>query len=218
MGEYEPMLNEPRSFQQNNTTSIDEHDEPTEPIRRANVDAFVPTIPNTVLPSDEEDVPAPKTSTQPFPHHYVQQPSSIQGSSQYMQPFAPSYPVLPAKPSFSGEDVPMAQPEAVNHQAQQKRAHRNIVPLAVGMCFIAVQMLLLFRFLLKLLSIFSDNAWVGAVYEVSNVFVLPFRALFLQLAIPQLFTVELYTLLAILAYGIVSRILVHTLKAVFKSR
>ncbi len=212
------MLNEPRSFQQNDTTSIDEHDEPTEPIRRADVDAFVPTIPNTILPPDEEDVPSPKTSTQPFPHQYVQQPASIQGSSQHMQPFVPSYPVLPAKPSFSGENVPVAQPEAVNRMSQQKRARRNIVPLTVGMCFIAIQTLLLFRFLLKLLSISSDNAWVGAVYEVSNVFVLPFRVVFLQLAIPLLFTVELYTLLAILAYGIVSRILVHTLKALFKAR
>ena len=212
------MPNEPRSFQQNDTTSIDEHNEPTEPIRRADVDAFVPTIPNTILPPDEEDVPSPKTSTQPFPHQYVQQPASIQGSSQHMQPFVPSYPVLPAKPSFSGENVPVAQPEAVNRMSQQKRARRNIVPLAVGMCFIAIQTLLLFRFLLKLLSISSDNAWVGAVYEVSNVFVLPFRVVFLQLAIPLLFTVELYTLLAILVYGIVSRILVHTLKALFKAR
>ncbi len=212
------MLNEPRSFQQKDTTSTDEHDEPTEPMRRADVDAFVPTIPNTVLPSNEDEVPSPKTSTQPFPHHYVQQPSFIQGSSQqHMQPFVPSYPVLPAKPSFLGENVPIAQPEVVNRVPQQKRAHRNMVPLAIGMCFIAIQTLLLFRFLLKLLSISSDNAWVGAVYEVSNVFVLPFRVLFLQLAIPLLFTVELYTLLAILAYGVVSRIVVHSLKVLFKA-
>ena len=79
-------------------------------------------------------------------------------------------------------------------------------------------MLLLVRFLLKLLSVGSDSAWVGVVYGVSNVLVLPFRALFLQLAIPQLFTVELYTLLAILVYGIVSRILVHTLKVLMKTR
>ena len=93
-----------------------------------------------------------------------------------------------------------------------------MLPLAVGMCFVAIQMLLLVRFSLKLLNVFPDSAWVGAVYGVSNVLVLPFRALFLQLAIPQFFTVELYTLLAILAYGMVSRILVHTLKVLMKTR
>ncbi len=201
------MLNEPHSFQHNDTTQIDEHDEPTEPMRHADVAAFVPTIPNTVLPSDEEDVPSPKSATHPFPH-------------QYVQPVSPSpvYPVLPAKPIDSPQNSVSVQPVVANHSSQQKKVRRKIIPLAVGMCFVAIQMLLLFRFLLKVLNVSSDNIWVGAVYEVSNVFVLPFRVLFLQLAIPQFFTVELYTLLAILVYGLVSRIVVHMLKVLFKTR
>ena len=201
------MLNEPHSFQHNDTTQIDEHDEPTEPMRRADVAAFVPTIPNTALPSDEEDVPSPKSATHPFPHQYVQPASS-----------PPVYPVLPAKPNLPPQNSVSVQPGVANSSSQQKRVHGKMIPLAVGMCFVAIQTLLLFRFLLKVLNVSSDSSWVGAVYGVSNVFVLPFRVLFLQLAIPQFFTVELYTLLAILAYGIISRIVVHMLKVLFKTR
>ncbi|GAC1426447.1 MAG: hypothetical protein PVS3B3_12300 [Ktedonobacteraceae bacterium] len=214
------MLNEPRGFQPNDTTFIDEHDEPTEPMRRADVAAFVPTMPDTVLSSNEEDVPAPKSSTQPFPYHYVQPTSSIQDGSQYTPP---SSSLLPAKPNVSHENSPgggilTVQPEVTSNNSQRKKVRTNAIPIAIGMCFVALQTLLLLRFLLKIVGISSDNAWVGAVYEVSNVFVLPFRALFLQLAIPLLFTVELYTLLAIFAYGVVSRIVVHTLKALLRTR
>lgn len=206
------MLNEPHGFQYNETTQIDEHDEPTEPMRRADVAAFVPTIPNTALPSDEEDVPSPKSATHPFPSQYVQHASSLQGSLQQLPPLTP---VLPAKPTMPHENSPIV-PVVASHPSQQKKAHGKMIPITVGMSFVAIQMLLLFRFLLKVLNVPSNTFWVGSVYGVSNVFVLPFRILFLQLAIPQIFTVELYTLLAILAYGVVSRILVHLLKVLFK--
>ena len=134
------MLNEPQGFQQNDTTQIDEHDEPTEPMRRADVAAFVPTIPNTALPSDEEDVPSPRTATHPFPHRYVQPMSSL-----------PVYPVLPANPNISPQNTPgvSVQPGAANFSAQQKRVRGKLIPLTVGMCFVAIQALLLFRFFLK---------------------------------------------------------------------
>ena len=207
------MVNEPHGFQYNDTTQIDEHDEPTEPMRRADIAAFVPTIPNTVLPSDEEEVPSPKSATHPFPSQYVQPASSPQGDFQHLPASPSSHPILPAKPTLPYENSPVA----TNRSSQQKTVRGRMVPLAVGMCFVALQMLLLLRFLLKVLNVPSDSIWVGAVYGVSNVFVLPFHALFLQLAIPQLFTVELYTLLAILVYGIVSRIVVHMLKVLFKT-
>jgi hypothetical protein len=211
------MLNEPHSFQYNDTTEIDEHDEPTEPMRRADVAAFVPTIPDTPLPSD---VPSPKSATQPFPQQYVQPVSSLQGGLQHIPPLSPAYPAMPIVPSSSPENVPVlpVSPVAANNPSRQKRVRGKVIPIAVGMCFVALQTLLLFRFLLKVLNVSSDNALVGMIYAVSNVFVLPFRILFLQLAISQVFTVELYTLLAILVYGIISRILVHILKALFKTR
>ncbi len=200
------MLDKLRSFQKN-TPHRDEHDEPTEPLPQEDVAAFVPTVPNSSVSPNEEDVPSPKTTTHPFPHRFIEEPQTP----------ANVYPVLPARPNLPSSNYP-AKPETANNASQRTSARRKILPLAVGMCFVAIQMLLLVRFLLKLLSVSSDSAWVGVVYGVSNVLVLPFRALFLQLAIPQLFTVELYTLLAILVYGIVSRILVHTLKVLMKTR
>ena len=211
------MLNESHSFQYNDTTQIDEHDEPTEPMRRADVAAFVPTIPNTALPLDEEDVPSPKSTTHPFPSQYVQPASSLYGGFQGISASSPAHPVVPVKPSIPDENTPIV-PTPANHASQQKRVHSRMIPLSVGMGFVALQTLLLLRFLLKIVNISSDTIWVGAVYGVSNVFVLPFRVLFLQLAMPQLFTVELYTLLAILVYGIVSRIVVHTLKLLLRIR
>lgn len=208
------MLNESHGFQYNETTQIDEHDEPTEPMRRADVAAFVPTIPNTVLPPDEEDVPSPKSATHPFPSQYVQPASSLNGGFQHSSSSPPSSPTLPVMPVLPYENSPVA----AKHSSPQKRVRSRMIPLVVGMCFVALQTLLLFRFVLKVVNVSSDSAWVGMVYGVSNVFVLPFRVLFLQLAIPQLFTVELYTLLAILAYGLVSRIVVHLLKVLFKTR
>lgn len=222
-GEHKPMLNEPRSFQPDTTPPIDEHDEPTEPMYRADVDAFVPTLPNNVAFSDEEGVPSPKSLTQPFPHQYAQSPPIASNGPQYAPPLVSTYPYLPAKPGVPHENRPAGgalpvQPEVVNTHSQGQRVRRNGVPLMIGMCFVAIQLLLLVRFLLKLLNISSDIGWVGAVYGVSNVFVLPFRVLFLQLAIPLLVTAELYTLLAILVYSIASRIIVHTLKALLKTR
>jgi len=54
---------------------------------------------------------------------------------------------------------------------------------------------------------------VGTIYTFSSIFVLPFR-LILQSFAPALpSSIELYTLLAILIYGLLSRILVRFLKA-----
>ncbi len=217
------MLNEPDSFQSdaNATTQIDEHDEPTEPIRSIDVAAFVPTLPNDASSLDEETVPSPKSATQPFPHQYVQPPLVVQSGPQYAPASPSAYPHLP--PRLEGPHgnrpaggVASIQAETMHEPTRTQKV--RMIPIVVGMCFVAVQVLLLLRFVLKLLAFSSDISWVAAVYEVSNLFVLPFRILFLQLAIPLLITAELYTLLAILVYGFVSRIVVHILKAFLKTR
>ena len=195
---------------------IDEHDEPTEPLPRTEIDAFVPTLPNPIASPEEQDVPSPKTDTHPFPHRFIEEPP-VQGNPPQTPVPNSVYPVLPAIPGGSSNNAAVG-PGTANSVAQRNGVRRNIIPLAVGMCFVAIQMLLLVRFLLKLLNISPDTLWVEAIYGVSNVFVLPFHALFLQLAIPQFFTVELYTLLAIVGYSIVSRIIVHTLKVLLKTR
>ena len=213
------MLNESSGFQSdaNATTQIDEHDEPTEPIRSVDVAAFVPTLPNDALSLVEESVPSPKSATQPFPHQYVQPPLAIQNGPSSTN----AYPYLPARPEGQNSNQPVGgvvpiQPEMVKASTQTRKV--RIIPTVVGMSFVVVQALLLLRFVFRLLAFSSDISWVGAVYEVSNIFVLPFRILFLQLAIPQFATVELYTLLAILVYSFISRIVVRILKVLLRTR
>jgi hypothetical protein len=76
------------------------------------------------------------------------------------------------------------------------------------------------RLVLKIIDRPDNVAWVDTIYNTSNVFILPFRLLLQNIALPRIITsaVEVYTLLAILAYWLLSRILVHLLKALLYSR
>jgi hypothetical protein len=212
------MLHEQGGMQANDAiTEIDEHDEPTEPMRRADVDAFIAF-------SGDIEIPSPKSSTHPFPHQYVQQPLVIPSSPAYLPPtnVGSSYPVLPPRPTMQGGQRPAggmpSQEESLPAPKVGQNARRKFVPVSVGMCFVAIQIVLLVRFVLKLLQSSPDNSWVGVLYDISNVFVLPFRLLFLQYSVPLFGTLEVYTLLAILVYGVVSRIVVRSLKLLLKTR
>ncbi len=216
------MLNEPGNFQAdgNAMPALDEHDELTEPIRYSDFSAFAPTTPNDSTGPDEEDIPSPRSSTQPLPPQYAQLPQIIPNGPQYVVGNGAVSPYLPPRPIDHNGNRPAGglpvQRKSENASKQGRKVQRNLIPIAVGMCFVAVQVLLLLRFILKLLSISPDISWVGVIYTMSSVFVLPFRLLFLQLTIPLLFTVEIYTLLAILIYGIISRIIVRTLKILLR--
>jgi len=92
----------------------------------------------------------------------------------------------------------------------------------VGLLFVLVQLLLLVRVVLLLLGQPSSIWWVGLIYSISSVFVLPFRLLLQNVNVPLIAGTELYNyllvLLAILLYGLISRILVRFLKALLHSR
>jgi hypothetical protein len=68
----------------------------------------------------------------------------------------------------------------------------------------------------------SNDLWVGLVYTLSAIFVLPFRLLLENIKIPILYGTELYSdliiIFALLMYGLLSRILVRFLKALLHSR
>jgi hypothetical protein len=53
---------------------------------------------------------------------------------------------------------------------------------------------------------------------ICGVFVLPFRLLLQNIAVPISTAFEIYTLLAILGYGLLSRLLVRFLRALLGSR
>ena len=113
-------------------------------------------------------------------------------------PVSPYYPVTPPNP------------------VQKTRTKPRVFPSLVGLFFVAVQLLLLVRFILKFIGLGDNVSWVVIVYSVSNIFVLPFRFIIQNITLPIPSSIELYTLLAILIYGVLARILVPILKAMLR--
>lgn len=172
---------------------IDEHDQPTEPMMPVVIAPFAPTqINGTVQPPAYPYLP-PAPVKKKKQNGY--RPAGGAAPS-LPAPTSPVYPVLPAK------------------QAQSKQ---NPIPALVGLFFVVVQLLLLLRFMLKLLNVSGNAKWLTLVYDVSDLFVFPFRVLLQNTALSVPISVEVYTLLAILVYGLFSRILVRFLKALLNS-
>jgi hypothetical protein len=98
---------------------------------------------------------------------------------------------------------------------------RSPVPTAVGVCFVVVQVLLLARVLLLLFNVNNIAVWVRVFYNLSSIFIWPFRLLLdhIQALTPLRPELVNYVapLAAILIYGLISRILVRFLKALLNS-
>ncbi len=131
-----------------------------------------------------------------------------------------SYPFLPPSP-YAGS---MQNAGGV---AQQQRAQGTLriywwqgIPALIGFFAVLLQLLLLVRFAVRALQLGADFPWVGIVSTISDVFISPFRMLWtefvpIQNMIPT--NVEVYTLVAILIYGVGSRLLVRLLKALLRT-
>lgn len=145
-------------------------------------------------------------------------PTRANGNAQ-----PPAYPYLPPAPVKNTSAPPAGSlvypilPTRPTQHPQPKRPKVSPVPALVGFFFVLVQLLLLVRFLLKLLNVSSNALPVSVIYDVSGLFVFPFRLLLQSIAIALPVSIEVYTLLAILVYGLFSRILVRFLKALFNS-
>ena len=191
---------------------IDEHDQPTEPALPVVLPPISPTIPYGVPTVANEYIPVPQPHDHPFPYQDMSY-----GNSPYAAPATPVYPVLPMgndrrPPGGVMPGYPVG-PDRGNATVPTSRARRSSLPLLVGIFFVLVQLLLLMRFVLILLAFPASTTWVGTIYTFSSIFVLPFRLLLQSFAPALPSSVELYTLLAILIYGLLSRILVRFLKA-----
>ena len=176
---------------------IDEHDQPTEPMMPVVIAPFAPTQVNgsTQSPAYPYLPPAPVKKKK----QNGQRPAGGAAASP-LPPTSSAYPVYPVLP------------------AKEAQARQSPLPALVGLFFVGVQLLLLVRFMLKLLSVSGNAKWLSLVYDVSDFFVFPFRILLQNTALSLSVSVEIYTLLAILVYGLFSRILVRFLKALLNSR
>ncbi len=176
---------------------MDEHSEPTEPL---------PPLPASAF-ADEATTPHEPTLPLPPPPLVLPKPPL-------------SYPTLPPAPA-QADGLPSVYPYLPERPGQRpatpssasKGQKRSVIPHLVGLCFVAVQLLLLVRFVLKIIALSADTTWVGLIYLISNLFIWPFTWLFQSIQLPITINIEFYTLLAILVYGLISRLLVKLLKA-----
>lgn len=200
----------------------DDHSAPTEPMMPvilSPLSSTVPMIPGA-SPNTDGMIPTPQPHERPFPQQ--------DDLSFHQRPGVPVYPYLPPAPPVSGNGRPAGGAVPVrpvssgaptrSDRGNRVQPRRSAFPLLVGFFFVIVQLLLLVRFVLKFVGIPGNTLWVSAIYTISSVFILPFRLLFERIVLPIHLDVEFYTLLAILLYGLLSRILVRFLKALLHSR
>lgn len=193
----------------------DEHNQPTEPMAQVILSPSSFRGPNGGVSIDSEEIPVPEPREQPFPQQNV---PALKPLGQTPEAFA--HPFLPPTPASGNGRRPADRTNsapAPSRKARRPQPKRSPIPALVGLFFVIVQLLLLVRFALKLIAAYDNNAWVNIIYGISDFFILPFRLLF-QNAAFSLGGVEVYTLLAILIYGLLTRILVRFLKAILNSR
>jgi len=199
--------------QKKNADVPDEHSAPTEPL----LPVVEEIVPAGEIPPTEKLLPAPVSYEQPVPQQQAQDITQLQGPSS--PPAVPVYPVLPPAPPIQQGHRPAGSAAAVQPQ-KSTGSTQSPFPLFVGIFFVAVQFLLLINFIARLISLPSYQQWLGVIYGISSIFLLPFRLLFEHVTLPFSLTigVEVYTLLAILVYGLLSRLLVRLLKVLLRSR
>ena len=199
--------------QKKNADVPDEHSAPTEPL----LPVVEEIVPAGEIPPTEKLLPAPVSHVQAFPQQQAQDGTQLQGPSS--PPAVPVYPVLPPAPSIQQGHGPVGSAAAAQPQ-KSTDSRESIIPLFVGMFFVAVQFLLLISFIARLINLPSYQQWLGVIYGISSIFLLPFRLLFEHVTLPFSLTigVEVYTLVAILVYGLLSRLLVRLLKVLLRSR
>jgi hypothetical protein len=205
-----------KGFNKRPYDQIDKYNAPTEPL---------PDIPAMLFPASDQSNPVPAVPP-PFLSHvdpmqsvvaYPYAQTSSAGAKNY-----PYYPSLPGP--LPGANYGVWPGDAAWNARNTTRRHarwRWLLPASVGLFFLCIQLLLIARFGIRFLSLSPDITWVGIVTSVSEVFVNPFRELWFQLLsvgtlVPA--NMEVYTLVAILIYGILSRMLVGFLKVMLKIR
>lgn len=193
-----------RQQSQNDPFGLNDYDQPTEPMERI----VFPVQTRPGYPPDNSQPPAPfaPASTYPYP------PQENWPAFPYA---APQYPILPAAPggTYSGESG-KASP---SYKAQRTRRYRRSpVPGLVGLLFVLAQAVLLGRVLCLFFSVNPTSPWLGLLFTVSDFLVWPASRLAANIKFSLLqgtqLLLSLEFLLSILAYGLVSRIVVRILK------
>jgi hypothetical protein len=149
-------------------------------------------------------------------------------------PPANVYPYLPPAPYQSGKaayepkpqkhrPTPQWEPEDQPVRRSRRRG-RSPIPALVGFFFVIAQLLLLASFVLRIVPLSNTPWWVILIEACSDALIQPLlliqpvSAFLQQLNLSSTFVTEIYTLLAILVYGVLARVVVSILKVIWRSR
>lgn len=186
--------------------ALDRHDLPTEPIPLLVPTLFTENLPGQVDPFDYATVPA----SSPYVRKVPVKPDTLPGS-----PAAPGIPDATYIDQSPSEEAESGSASSMVWQARRFIPF-GLMPLGVGMCFVSIQILLVMRFTAKLCNLTTSLPWVRTVYALSDVVLLPLYALLPPLKQAIFTRIEPYTILAIVLYGLSSRVIVRLLKLLLR--
>jgi hypothetical protein len=221
-------------------SAVDEHDQPTEPIPTPLTLPIPVLLPGSPPINDDTTTPIEQKQSlqQPVVQSYPVLPPQKKGQPQPSVGYAPpalAYPYLPSAPDQTRKPKkgrktlsPEPEPESYEPRKPARRRRRSAFPALVRFFFVIVQLVLLASFVLRIaqaagVALLGQNPWwLSLIYTCADLLLQPLYLiqpvqLFLQqFNFSQLFLSEIYTLLALLIYGILSRILVGILRVVWR--
>lgn len=115
------------------------------------------------------------------------------------------------------EELPTERLKAVHTSSSESpgsEENKSAFLTGAAIFFIVVQALLLARFLIHSILPVSNAFWINGIVTISGIFDFPFHLLFQWLALPIPGGIELYTLIAIFCYGLLSRLIARLYKAI----
>lgn len=201
-----------RSKPRNEPFKPSDYDEPTEPLEPVVLPSYAgPTYTVGGLFPGATTVPAPQPDAPPFP-------AEAWPAYPYHQPVSPAaYPVLPPSPLKKYRGRPPGGSPPVSEPAPVHKHHWSPLPGLASLFFLLVQLTLLARAVCMLFNIQNTTLWLTLLFAAGDLFVEPIRWLAANINLSILAGTQLLLylefLVAILAYGLFSRLFVRILRA-----
>lgn len=194
----------------NKPFKLSDYDEPTEPLEPVFPPSYLADPASAGTFAGAATVPAAQPYAQPFP-------AEVQPVYPYLQPSTRAvYPVLPEAPRQKYYGSPPGGAPAT-YQPRHTRQRHSPLPGLVGLFFLLVQLVLLARGVFMLLNVQNTTLWLTLLFAAGDLFVQPIRWLAANINLSVLAGTQLLLylefLVAVLAYGIFSRLLVRLLRA-----
>jgi hypothetical protein len=187
-----------------------DYNEPTEPLE--------PLVLPQYYPAYAGEGASPLAPTVPTPPLHLPPVASVaQPVYPYPQPAQAAYPVLPPAPARKHRGYPPGGASPAYQPWSARRQRKSPWPGLVRFFFVLVQLVLLTRVVCLLFGVQNTAAWLTLLFAAGDFFVLPMRWLAESINLPVLAGTQLLIylefLVAILAYGLFSRLLTLLLRA-----